>query len=46
VRVLEPRRELHLTAEAVDAYRTRDLGREHLHHDLTTERALVGHEDA
>src|SRR5258705_3181873 len=44
--MLEPGREPHLAAEAVDVDPTGEIGRQHLHDDRAPERRLGGDEDA
>lgn len=46
VRLLEPRRHANLAREALVRHAGRELRREHFHHDLAAERALLGYEHA
>src|SRR5439155_19388361 len=46
VRVLEPRRELNLTVEALGAQASRDVGRQDFDDDLASERDVVDKKDA
>ena len=45
VRVLQRGDRLDLALEPLDADALRELGRQHLHHDLALESRLLGHED-
>ena len=44
VRMLQPRRELDLAAEAFDVDASGEIGREHLHDDASSQRAFLGDE--
>ena len=46
VRMLQLGREEDLAIEALDVHARRELGRQHLHDDLATERGVFGEEDA